>query len=80
MTDMSNWQSVVVWGVFEELEGEDACKAREYMFDRVYPLMTLSNVHPAGHEVTSLIDDSNRVKPVMFRIVVVEKTGRYEKR
>ncbi len=80
MTDMSNWQSVVVWGVFEELHGNEAIKAREYMFDRVLPLMTHSSVHPAGHEVTAVIDDSNRFKPVMFRIVVVEKTGRYEKR
>ena len=80
MTDMFNWQSVVVWGTFEELHGEDAFKARAYMFDRVLPLMTYSTVHPAGHEVTAMIDDSNRIKPVMFRIVVEQKTGRFEKR
>ena len=80
MTDMANWQSVVLWGVFEELHGEDASKARTYMFDRVFPLLTYCRVHPAGHENTSIIDDSNRVKAVMFRIVIVEKTGRFEKR
>jgi nitroimidazol reductase NimA-like FMN-containing flavoprotein (pyridoxamine 5'-phosphate oxidase superfamily) len=80
MIDMSNWQSVVLWGTFEELKGEDASKAREYLFDRVLPLMTYSKVHPAQHEVTAVIDDSTRIKPVMFRIVINERTGRYEKR
>jgi|SRR5688572_18446194 nitroimidazol reductase NimA-like FMN-containing flavoprotein (pyridoxamine 5'-phosphate oxidase superfamily) len=80
MLDMSNWQSVVVWGAFEELKGESAVKAREYLFDRVLPLMTVSKIHPAQHEVTAVIDDSNRLKPVMFRIVITERTGRFEKR
>ena len=80
MTDMNNWQSVVAWGVFEELKGEEAAKSRAYLYDRVFSLMTYSSVHPAGHEVSAEIDDSSRVKSVIFRIVIVEKTGRFEKR
>ena len=35
MSDMANWQSVVVFGTFHELAGKEAQKAREYLFDHV---------------------------------------------
>ena len=79
--DMSNWQSVIVYGQFEELVGEDAALARERLFNKVMPLMTSSTIHEhehcegKGHELS----DKNRVKPIMFRIKINEKTGRFEK-
>lgn len=80
MTDMANWQSVVVKGTFEELTGKEAEKAREILFNKVFTLMTDSRVHSHQHEVTADVDDSNRIKPVMYRIRIKEKTGRFEKR
>lgn len=80
MTDVSNWQSVVVFGTFEELAGEEADHERSHLLDRVMPIMTTSTVHAHQHDVTSAIDDSNRIKRVMYRINIREKTGRYEKR
>ncbi|PWT99892.1 MAG: pyridoxamine 5'-phosphate oxidase [Bacteroidetes bacterium] len=80
MTDMFNWQSVVIWGKFEELEGGIAIRARDYLFERVMTLMTSIHVHPHEHEAAESPDDSNRVKPVMYRIKIEEKTGRFEKR
>jgi uncharacterized protein len=79
MTDMANWQSVVIHGEFEELTGEHAKQARDVLFDRVYPMMTSCTIHGHQHEVTCEIDDSNRVKPVMYRIKILKKTGRFEK-
>lgn len=79
MTDMRNWQSVVVVGKFEELKKEEAAKAREILFGRVFSLMTSSTVHTHEHEATGKVDDSTRVKHVMYRIKIKKVTGRFEK-
>ncbi|MFN5479429.1 MAG: pyridoxamine 5'-phosphate oxidase family protein [Chitinophagaceae bacterium] len=80
--DINNWQSAVVFGQFQELEGIEAEKARELLFTRVLPLMTISEIHlhehgeGSGHELS----DASRIKPVMFRIQITEKIGRYERK
>ena len=79
ITNMANWQSVLVYGVFEEVKNADAKKAREFLFDRVFPLMTSSTVHPFGHEEKGKVNDSTRIKPVMYRIKISKITGRFEK-
>lgn len=79
--DISNWQSAVVYGQFEELEKEDSEEARTLLFNKAMPLMTKSSIHlhehdeGAGHELS----DKGRIKPVMFRIKINEKTGRFER-
>ena len=79
MTDMRNWQSAIVFGEFEELDLPDAEDARKRLFSRVYPLTTSSTIHPFGHEVTGNVDDSTRIKDVMYRIKIQKTTGRFEK-
>jgi nitroimidazol reductase NimA-like FMN-containing flavoprotein (pyridoxamine 5'-phosphate oxidase superfamily) len=81
MTDMANWQSVLVYGQFEELSGEAAEKARQLLYDRVFHLMTSSTVHAYQHDPDDgHIDDPNRIKMVMYRINIEKITGRFEKR
>lgn len=81
-SNLDNWQSAVIFGQFEELKDEKAAAAREHLFSKVVPLMTASVIHQhehwegSGHE----IPDQSRIKPIMFRIKVNEKMGRYEKR
>lgn len=80
MTDMRNWQSVVVYGSFEELQGDEEDAAREKLFNRVLPLMTGSALHPYGHNVNNdVVDNSTRVKNFMYRIAINKITGRFEK-
>jgi uncharacterized protein len=79
MTDMRNWQSVVVTGKFEELKNKTAEKAREILFGKVFMLMTSSTVHVHEHEATARVDDSTRVRQVMYRIKIKKITGRFEK-
>ena len=79
MSDMANWQSVIVSGTFQELKGKEADRARDYLFNHVLPLMTSSTIHPHQHGVTGKVEDSNRIKPVMYRIKIKEKSGRFEK-
>lgn len=79
MTDMRNWQSVLVYGKFEELDNEKAEKAREILFGRVFSLMTSSTVHTHEHDASAKVDDNTRVKLVMYRIKIKRITGRFEK-
>jgi nitroimidazol reductase NimA-like FMN-containing flavoprotein (pyridoxamine 5'-phosphate oxidase superfamily) len=79
MANMANWQSVILFGTFHELKGKEAQKARDYLFKYVWPLFTSSAIHPHEHEVTDTPDDNNRIKPVMYRIKIKEKSGRFEK-
>ena len=80
MIDMANWQSVIVFGKFEELKNEEAIKAREILIGHVFPLMTSSTIHTHEHEVTEELDDSNWLKSVMYRIKIKNVTGRFEKK
>ena len=79
MMDMRNWQSVIVYGKFEELEDAAANEARENLFESVYSLSTSSTIHAHQHAVTAQLDDTNRVKFVMYRIKIETVTGRFEK-
>ena len=80
MTNMANWQSVIVRGTFEELKEKDAENARTILKNRVFPMMTSATIDGEQHEVETELDDSHRIKRVMYRIVINEKTGRFEKR
>lgn len=80
MTNMANWQSVIIRGRFEELKDDDAENARAILRNRVFPLLTSATIDGEQHEVETELDDSNRIKRVMYRITIAEKTGRFEKR
>jgi nitroimidazol reductase NimA-like FMN-containing flavoprotein (pyridoxamine 5'-phosphate oxidase superfamily) len=79
MTGMRNWQSVLVFGKFEELKGIEAEKARDILFGRVFTLMTSSTIHAHEHSVSAKIDDASRMKFVLYRIRIKKMTGRFEK-
>jgi len=79
MMNMANWESVIVWGHFEELEDSAAIKAREYLYNRILDLLTSSTIHLHEHGNSRELDDNNRIKHVMYRIRVTEKTGRFER-
>lgn len=80
MTSISNWQSVIAWGQFEELYDEEALEGRKYLYNGILDLLTTATVHPHEHETLHLIDDSNRIKEVAYRIKLTEKVGRFESR
>jgi uncharacterized protein len=79
MTDMRHWQSVVVDGEFEELQGEAAEAARETLCGRIFGLMTSSTVHLHEHAAADGTEDDGRMKQVMYRIKVNTMSGRFER-
>lgn len=79
MTDMQNWQSVIIYGEFEELKKKNIEKGREILFGNIFSMETSSTVHAHEHEVTSTIEEHDWVKYVMYRIKIKKITGRFEK-
>jgi uncharacterized protein len=80
MSGISNWESAIVWGEFEELQDEEGIKARTYLYNNILDLLTEKAVHPHEHGSHQLTDDSNRIKEFMYRIRITEKEGRFESR
>ncbi|CAN5265790.1 hypothetical protein BH11BAC5_BH11BAC5_53200 [soil metagenome] len=79
MTDMKNWQSVVIEGKFEELNNKEAEQTREILYNRIFPLSTSSTIHMYGHQQNDEVDDNAKVKDVMYRIRIKKVSGRFEK-
>jgi len=80
MNNMVNWRSVIIDGTFSELKGAEADKARDYLFNHIWPYSTSSTIHSHEHEAShESVNDVNRIKPIMFRITIKEKSGRFEK-
>ena len=79
LIDLRNWKSVIVFGTFRLAPETFLPQARQWLFNRIYPLSTPAQAHAHEHAVESLVGDEDRVKPVLFMIEVERMTGRYEK-
>ncbi len=79
MTDMTNWKSVILWGMYEELVEEEAHSNGLKIFtNRMKPLITSETIQstlrqPEPHPPGAFS------KPVVFRIKVGKRTGRFER-
>lgn len=79
--DISDWESVIAWGTFEELKGEEAQKASDLLMNRIAPIVPddTSQSHrmgplPTGRQATF------EKNPIIYRIRIKEKSGRFERR
>ncbi|NOT50208.1 MAG: pyridoxamine 5'-phosphate oxidase family protein [Chitinophagaceae bacterium] len=77
----SGWKTVILWGEYEEIKDEkEKLAAMKFFVDRmmrmkisetaVPPEISADRVHPRS---------PGNIKPVIYRIVIKERTGRYEK-
>ncbi|HOY49402.1 MAG TPA: pyridoxamine 5'-phosphate oxidase family protein [Chryseolinea sp.] len=78
--DMANWQSVIIQGKYEELSGKKAEDTVQLLVNRMHPFASSETMVPryalAQHK-TPLAQDS---RMIVFRIRIVEATGRFEKK
>ena len=79
MTDMRNWQSVVIYGEFEELKKKEVETGREQFFNKIFCMETSSTVHAHEHEVIAVIEESDWERFVLYKIKIKKITGRFEK-
>jgi len=80
MMDMRNWQSVIVFGDFEELSEAEAKIAKELFFNHFYNMQTSSTIHGFQHQLDDKTKKSNdNLRHIMYRIKPIKVTGRFEK-
>jgi len=79
MVNMRNWQSVLVFGRFEEVKGKELERARESFMNHIFPLLTSTTVYKAEHGDGDLPEENTGIKAVMYRIKIEKLTGRFEK-
>ncbi len=78
MENLANWQSVIAWGIFEELtDPEKRNAALKKLNDRVVPYLA-SETLKLSPQWPFPPDDFGQIKGIVFRIQLSEKTGRYE--
>jgi nitroimidazol reductase NimA-like FMN-containing flavoprotein (pyridoxamine 5'-phosphate oxidase superfamily) len=79
---LTNWQSVIVWGQFEELHDEDADRAEQLLVERLKPLLAgqIDQLAQSPAHVTSPDAGLLVRRAVVYRIVLAERTGRYAPR
>lgn len=80
MENFANWKSVIIWGKFEELKGNEALEAMYFFGSRLKPFVVSETAH--SNEGISDIHKthSSSGKSITFRIKVRKKTGRFERR
>jgi nitroimidazol reductase NimA-like FMN-containing flavoprotein (pyridoxamine 5'-phosphate oxidase superfamily) len=75
-----NWQSVIAWGRFEEITdmpGKE--QAMMAITHRIMPFAEKSTDH-ASHGLAEKEEDiGTRLDLILYRIVLVDKTGRFER-
>lgn len=73
--DMANWRSVVAWGTFEELHGPAAAAAMDLLAAKLRPLTASETAGPSGRS-----RGRGGHGGIACRIVLKERTGRFESR
>lgn len=73
ITDTFTWRSVVIKGRFKELEGEERQQAMQGIIHKIMPL-----TYKPSQEPSHGIAEEERSNVVVFRIDIVDVTGRFE--
>jgi uncharacterized protein len=79
MENMGHWQSVIAWGTFEELtEAGERSVGLEKLTQRIVPHLASETVklYPQWPFPP---DDLKKIKGIVFRIRLSEKSGRFER-
>lgn len=76
---LSKWRTVIGWGIFEELQGADARKAIHTFVSKVGEALKKRGEHP-GQFLRDLSNSSTVASGrIVYRIVLAQKSGRFEK-
>jgi nitroimidazol reductase NimA-like FMN-containing flavoprotein (pyridoxamine 5'-phosphate oxidase superfamily) len=71
-----NWQTVIAWGVFEELQGDEADRAYHLIHQRLTPLIEFESRSAVGDPPLPGVQHAGFV---LYRIKLEQKTGRFER-
>ena len=71
--DIFTWRSVILWGTYEELSGEERQQAMQGLIYRVMPLTT-KPTHEASHAISAEYMDNL----IVYKIKITFGSGRFE--
>jgi nitroimidazol reductase NimA-like FMN-containing flavoprotein (pyridoxamine 5'-phosphate oxidase superfamily) len=77
--NLANWQSVIAYGTFEELEGREAEEALQKLVNRVHPFASSDTSVPRHGLDRPHSLFSPHIEVVVYKIKIAEATGKYEK-
>jgi hypothetical protein len=75
---IADWESVIAWGIFEELQGSEAQEAMRKLIDRLNPEGDLVEGSRSPRDVTPGRLDKKPQVDVVYRLKLEEKSGRFE--
>ena len=79
--NLANWRSVVAQGIYEELQWQGSARRAPNLRDADVPLVTSETLRlSVSLSPAAARPVSDAPKTVIFRIRLIEKTGRFEKR
>lgn len=79
--EITNWQSVIAWGKFEEITAmEEKQNIMQKLTDRMTPYILDDSIPPSHGFVDKESDVGTTVELIVYRIILHKKTGRFEKR
>ncbi len=80
MESFTNWRSVIVWGEYQELSDErDRYYAMKLFVDRMMHMkVSETAIPPETSEKRVHPRSPGNIKPIIYRIIITEKTGRFE--
>jgi nitroimidazol reductase NimA-like FMN-containing flavoprotein (pyridoxamine 5'-phosphate oxidase superfamily) len=77
--DAANWQSVIVWGKYRELEGIEADDAIQLLQRRLHPYAQSSTTPPTHGLDKAYSGVKPYITTIAFTIDIDEMTGRFER-
>ena len=80
MKSFTNWKSVIAWGEYLELTDErDRYYAMKLFVDRMMHMkISETAIPPEIAEKRVHLHSPGNIRPIVYRIVITEKTGRFE--
>lgn len=82
MDDHANWRSVIAWGTYEELtDPRERYYAMKFLVSRLMhrKVSETAGVEEMNTATEHAHETPHTLRPVVYRIRINEKTGRYEK-
>jgi nitroimidazol reductase NimA-like FMN-containing flavoprotein (pyridoxamine 5'-phosphate oxidase superfamily) len=77
--NLANWRSVMAWGTYEELSGQEADEGLQIIKNRLSPLTTSVYSRSLLDTPAGELSRATEAREVIFRIKLDMKSGRYEK-
>lgn len=77
--NLANWQSVIAWGTYEELEGKEAEEGLQLLVNRIHPFITSETAVPRHSLDKPEAPNNPHIEVVVYRIRIEEATGKFEK-